>query len=47
MHLKIPFAGMIGYLGLKMFKKGLFEKNLEEIDIAPRERTDDVGVMWK
>ena len=40
-------AGMIAYLGLKMFKAGLAEKNLDKIDISPRERTDEVGVRWK
>ncbi len=40
-------AGMIGYLGLKMFKAGIFEKDLDKVDIAPRERTDDVEVSWR
>jgi N6-L-threonylcarbamoyladenine synthase len=40
--LLVDNAGMIGYLGLKMFKAGLGEKDLDKIDIAPRERTDDV-----
>ena len=42
-------AGMIGYLGWKMFKKKLYydTSNLDEVDIAPRERTDDVNVVWK
>lgn len=39
-------AGMIGYLGLKMFKKGI-KKKVSEVDIAPRERTDDIKVSWK
>ena len=40
---------MIGYLGLKMYKAGLFVKpdEMVDVDIAPRERTDDVGVKWK
>ncbi len=44
--LLVDNAGMIGYLGLKMFLKGL-GKSVDEIDIAPRERTDDVEVLWK
>ena len=42
----IDNAGMIGYLGLKMFRAGL-GKSVDEIDIAPRERTDEVEVSWK
>jgi len=45
--LLVDNAGMIGYLGLKMFKSGIFEKDLDKVDIAPRERTDDVEVSWK
>lgn len=45
--LLVDNAGMIGYLGLKIFKKGLFESNLDKVDIRPRERTDDVVVGWK
>jgi N6-L-threonylcarbamoyladenine synthase len=45
--LLVDNAGMIGYLGLKMFKAGLGEKDLDKIDIAPRERTDDVEVRWE
>lgn len=45
--LLVDNAGMIGYLGLKMYKKGLFERELDKVDIKPRERTDDVLVGWK
>jgi len=45
--LLVDNAGMIAYLGEIMFKAGVFEKNLDKIDIAPRERTDDVAVCWK
>jgi len=45
--LLVDNAGMIAYLGLKMFKAGLGENDLDKIDIAPRERTDDVEVKWK
>ena len=40
-------AGMIAFLGEIMFKSGIFEKNIEKVDINPRERTDDVDVKWK
>ncbi|MFH1607867.1 MAG: KEOPS complex N(6)-L-threonylcarbamoyladenine synthase Kae1 [archaeon] len=40
-------AGMIAYLGEIMFRAGIMEKNVEKIDIHPRERTDDVSVGWK
>jgi len=41
-------AGMIGYLGWKMFKENLYYDvgSLDEVDIDPRERTDDVEVTW-
>ena len=39
-------AGMIAYLGLKMYKSGIVERDLDKVDIAPRERTDDVEVLW-
>lgn len=45
--LLVDNAAMIGYLGLKMYKSGIFEKDLDKVDIAPRERTDDVEVSWK
>jgi len=37
-------GGMIAYLGEIMFKKGL---RFEEVEVRPRERTDDVEVSWK
>ena len=40
-------AAMIGYLGLKMYKSGIFEKDMSKVNIDPRERTDDVEVSWK
>ena len=42
-------AGMIGYLGEKMFLAGLKIEagKIDEVDIKPRERTDDVIVCWK
>lgn len=45
--LLVDNAAMIGYLGLKMYKAGIFEKNLDKIDINPRQRTDDVEVSWR
>ena len=45
--LLVDNAGMIAYLGEIMFKAGVFEKDLEKVDIAPRERTDDIDVVWK
>jgi N6-L-threonylcarbamoyladenine synthase len=47
--LLVDNAGMIGYLGLKMFKSGLGipVDEMGDVDIAPRERTDDITVSWK
>ncbi|MFH1522154.1 MAG: KEOPS complex N(6)-L-threonylcarbamoyladenine synthase Kae1 [archaeon] len=45
--LLVDNAGMIGYLGLKMYKAGIFETDLDKVDIAPRERTDEVEVLWR
>ena len=47
MSLLVDNAGMIGYLGLKMYKVGIFEKDLSKVDIVPSERTDDVEVFWR
>jgi len=40
---------MIAYLGEIMWKAGIFTKteNIGNIDINPRERTDDIEVKWK
>ena len=42
-------AGMIGYLGEKMFLKNLYYDvaDLDVVDISPRERTDDIIINWK
>jgi len=42
-------AGMIAFLGEIMFKKGIFVKDreIEKLDMEPRQRTDDVEVKWK
>jgi glycoprotease/Kae1 family metallohydrolase len=45
--LLVDNAGMIAYLGEIMFKKGIKETNLDNLDIKPRQRTDDVLVSWK
>jgi len=40
---------MIAYLGEIMWKAGIFSeaKNIGDLDIDPKERTDDVNVRWK
>src|SRR3989339_1161927 len=45
-QLLVDNAGMIGYLGEIMFNKGIKERP-ENVDIKPRERTDQVDVKWK
>lgn len=40
--LLVDNGAMIGYLGLKMFRVGLGTRDYGKIDIAPRERTDEV-----
>lgn len=42
-------GGMIAFLGEIMFKSGIkFEgKKIQELDIKPRQRTDDVLVTWR
>jgi N6-L-threonylcarbamoyladenine synthase len=47
MSLLVDNAGMIGYLGLKIFKKSKYKKDVSLIDIDPKERTDEVVVNWK
>jgi tRNA A37 threonylcarbamoyltransferase TsaD len=39
-------GAMIAFLGEIMFKKGIKER-IDTIDIAPRERTDQVDVSWR
>ena len=46
-NLLVDNAGMIAYLGEIMFEKGLGIKDLDKIDISPRERTDDIKVTWR
>jgi tRNA A37 threonylcarbamoyltransferase TsaD/predicted alpha/beta hydrolase family esterase len=43
--LLVDNGAMIAFLGEIMFKKGIKEKG--KIDIHPRERTDQVDVVWK
>jgi len=40
---------MIAYLGEIMWKAGIFTKvnDIWDLDINPRERTDDIEVNWK
>jgi N6-L-threonylcarbamoyladenine synthase len=47
--LLVDNGAMIAFLGEIMFKKGIKTsyKNLESIDIKPRQRTDEVDVRWK
>ena len=42
-------AAMIAYTGEILFKKGIFVpvNKIKDLDILPRERTDDVDVKWK
>jgi N6-L-threonylcarbamoyladenine synthase len=42
-------AGMIAFLGEIMFNSGIkvTGKDIEKLDINPRERTDDINVSWK
>jgi N6-L-threonylcarbamoyladenine synthase len=50
MPLLVDNAAMIAYLGEIMFKakSNVFSvEELDKIDIAPRERTDDIEVSWK
>jgi N6-L-threonylcarbamoyladenine synthase len=47
--LLIDNAAMIAYLGEIMFKSGIkfSEKKAQNLDIKPRQRTDEVEVKWK
>ena len=52
--LLVDNASMIAYLGEIMFENKVYaggkngtEKTNEEVDIKPRERTDDIEVSWK
>lgn len=40
---------MIGFLGLKMYNAGIFypPEQFDKLDIAPRQRTDEVKITWK
>jgi len=47
--LLVDNGAMIAFLGEIMFRKGIkiSYKNLDKIDIKPRQRTDEVDVRWK
>jgi N6-L-threonylcarbamoyladenine synthase len=47
--LLVDNAAMIAFLGEIMFKSGIkvSGKDIEELDIKPRQRTDEVNVSWK
>lgn len=42
-------AAMIAFLGIKMFNAGILHPSgrLDELDIKPRERTDQVEIIWR
>lgn len=44
--LLVDNAAMIAFLGEIMFKKGI-KARLDDVDIMPRQRTDDVEVSWR
>jgi tRNA A37 threonylcarbamoyltransferase TsaD len=48
-ELLVDNAGMIAYLGEIMFNSGvkIEGKDIDKLDILPRQRTDEVGVVWK
>ena len=45
--IKVIFGAMIAYLGEIMFNKEIYEKNIDKLDINPRERTDGIKVSWR
>lgn len=45
--LLVDNAAMIAFLGEIMFKSGIEETDFKKIDIKPRQRTDEVRVIWK
>ena len=45
--LLVDNGAMIAFLGEIMFKKGIKEDKLGNIDIKPRQRTDEVEVEWR
>jgi len=40
-------GAMIAYTGEIMFNAGDYPKSPEEVDIKPRQRTDDVQINWR
>ncbi len=40
-------GAMIAYTGEIMFKSRKFKENIEEVEVKPRERTDQVNVFWR
>ncbi len=45
--LLVDNGAMIAFLGEILFKAGIRKNNLNQIDIKPRQRTDEVDVVWK
>ena len=43
--LLVDNGAMIAYLGEILFSKGLFGK--DELEVKPRERTDDIKITWR
>jgi len=41
-ELLVDNGAMIGYLGEIMFDNGDYIENVEDVEVKPRERTDDV-----
>lgn len=46
-ELLIDNGAMIAYLGEIMFNNGDYIENVEDAEVKPRERTDDVEIKWK
>jgi len=45
--LLVDNGAMIAYLGEILFRKKIFEKDLNKVDIFPRQRIDEVNINWK
>ena len=40
-------GAMVAFLGEKLFEKRLYPRNINEVDILPRQRTDDVDILYR
>jgi glycoprotease/Kae1 family metallohydrolase len=45
--LLVDNAGMIAFTGEIMLNSGIKEKDINKIDILPRQRTDEINVLWR